>query len=85
MTHLPRCSRGPGMGLDHVRRLLGHASISMALRYSSLVAADLQRAHRDAGALERMPSESSPQPRSRQPRVVRAPSCGLPRADEGRG
>lgn len=43
-----------GMGLDHVRRLLGHTSISMTLRYSSLVAADLQRAHQEAAAIERL-------------------------------
>jgi site-specific recombinase XerD len=43
-----------GMGLDEVRRLLGHESLSTTLRYSSLVSADLQRAHRRAGALERM-------------------------------
>lgn len=43
-----------GIGLDHVRRLLGHASVAMTLRYSSLVAADLQRAHREAAAIERV-------------------------------
>src|SRR5439155_13184649 len=43
-----------GVGLDEVRRLLGHESLSTTLRYSSLVGADLQRAHRRAGALERM-------------------------------
>ncbi len=43
-----------GIGLDQVRRLLGHTSISMTLRYSSLVAADLQRAHREAAAIERL-------------------------------
>jgi len=42
-----------GVGLDQVRRLLGHASLHTTLRYSSLVAADLQRAHKDAGAIER--------------------------------
>jgi site-specific recombinase XerD len=48
-----------GMGLDHVRRLLGHTSISMTIRYSSLVAADLQRAHREAAAIERLGVSSS--------------------------
>lgn len=43
-----------GMGLDHVRRLMGHTSIAMTLRYSSLVAADLQRAHQEAAAIERL-------------------------------
>lgn len=43
-----------GVGLDQVRRLLGHTSIAMTLRYSSLVAADLQRAHREAAAIERL-------------------------------
>ncbi len=42
-----------GVGLDQVRRLLGHASLHTTLRYSSLVAADLQQAHKDAGAIER--------------------------------
>ena len=43
-----------GMGLDEVRRLLGHESLTTTLRYSSLVGADLQRAHRKAGAIERL-------------------------------
>ena len=43
-----------GMGLDQARRLLGHTSIAMTLRYSSLVAADLQRAHREVAAIERL-------------------------------
>jgi hypothetical protein len=34
--------------------LLGHASVQTTLRYSSLVGADLQRAHRKAGAIERL-------------------------------
>jgi len=42
------------MGLDEVRRLLGHASLQTTLRYSSLVSADVQRAHRRAAAIERM-------------------------------
>jgi site-specific recombinase XerD len=42
-----------GVGLDQVRSLLGHASLHTTLRYSSLVAADLQRAHKEAGAIER--------------------------------
>jgi site-specific recombinase XerD len=41
-------------GLDEVRRLLGHESLATTLRYSSLVGADLQRAHRKAGAIERL-------------------------------
>jgi site-specific recombinase XerD len=49
-----------GVGLDHVRRLLGHTSVAMTLRYSSLVAADLQRAHREAAAIERVVSGGSP-------------------------
>src|SRR3990170_385970 len=43
-----------GVGLDEVRRLLGHESLNTTLRYSSLVSADLQQAHRRAGAIERM-------------------------------
>ena len=43
-----------GVGLDQVRRLLGHASLNTTLRYSNLVAADLQQAHKDAGAIERV-------------------------------
>ncbi|MDR7481841.1 MAG: tyrosine-type recombinase/integrase [Armatimonadota bacterium] len=43
-----------GTGLDEVRRLLGHESLNTTLRYSSLVGADLQRAHRKAGAIERL-------------------------------
>jgi len=43
-----------GVGLDQVRRLLGHASLHTTLRYSWLVAADLQQAHKDAGAIERI-------------------------------
>lgn len=43
-----------GVGLDEVRRLLGHESLSTTLRYSSLVASDLQTAHKKAAAIERM-------------------------------
>ena len=43
-----------GAGLDEVRRLLGHEILTTTLRYSSLVGADLQRAHRRAGAIERL-------------------------------
>ncbi len=43
-----------GAGLDEVRRLLGHESLNTTLRYSSLVGVDLQRAHRRAGAIERL-------------------------------
>ncbi len=43
-----------GAGLDEVRRLLGHESLNTTLRYSSLVGADLQRAHRKAGAIDRL-------------------------------
>jgi site-specific recombinase XerD len=43
-----------GAGLDEVRRLLGHESLEMTLRYSRLVGADLARAHRAAGAIERL-------------------------------
>jgi integrase/recombinase XerD len=43
-----------GAGLDEVRRLLGHESLSTTLRYSSLVGTDLQKAHRRAGAIERL-------------------------------
>jgi site-specific recombinase XerD len=43
-----------GAGLDEVRRLLGHESLTTTLRYSSLVGADLQRAHKKAGAIERL-------------------------------
>jgi site-specific recombinase XerD len=37
-----------------VRWLLGHESLNTTLRYSSLVGADLQRAHKNAGAIERL-------------------------------
>ncbi len=40
--------------MDEVRRLLGHESLSTTLRYSSLVGADLHRAHKRAGAIERL-------------------------------
>lgn len=43
-----------GAGLDEVRRLLGHESLNTTLRYSSLVSADLQQAHRRAGVIERL-------------------------------
>lgn len=43
-----------GIGLDEVRRLLGHESLSTTLRYSSLVSADLQAAHRKAAVIERL-------------------------------
>ena len=43
-----------GAGLDEVRRLLEHESLTTTLRYSSLVGADLRRAHRRAGAIERL-------------------------------
>lgn len=43
-----------GMGLEEVRRLLGHESLNTTLRYSSLVASDLQQAHKKAAAIERM-------------------------------
>lgn len=43
-----------GVGLDEVRRLLGHESLNTTLRYSSLVARDLQQAHKKAAAIERM-------------------------------
>jgi site-specific recombinase XerD len=43
-----------GAGLDEVRRLLGHESLATTLRYSNLVGADLQRAHKRAGAIERL-------------------------------
>src|SRR5579859_1837882 len=41
-------------GVDEVRRLLGHESLSTTLRYSGLVGADLARAHRAAGGIERL-------------------------------
>ncbi len=43
-----------GAGLDEVRRLLGHESLDTTLRYSRLVGADLVRAHRAAGGIERL-------------------------------
>jgi len=41
-------------GLNEVRRLLEHTSLATTLRYLSLVSADLQRAHRQAGAIGRL-------------------------------
>ena len=68
-----------GMGLDHVRRLLGHTSIMMTLRYSSLVAADLQRAHREAAAIERLGAVPGPISRGqpRWPHATRTPVLRL--------
>ena len=43
-----------GVGLDEVRRLLCHESLSTTLGYLSLVSSDLQAAHKRAGAIERM-------------------------------
>jgi site-specific recombinase XerD len=43
-----------GARLDEVRRLLGHESLNTTLRCSNLVSADLQRAHKRAGAIERL-------------------------------
>lgn len=43
-----------GMGLDQVRRLLGHSTLSTTLHYLSLVPEDLQRAHRDAAVIEQL-------------------------------
>lgn len=43
-----------GMPLEEVRRLLGHSALGTVLRYSSLVSADVQAAHRRAAAIERM-------------------------------
>lgn len=43
-----------GMGLEEVRRLLGHSTLSTTLRYSNLVSADVAAAHKKAGALERL-------------------------------
>jgi site-specific recombinase XerD len=54
-----------GVGLDEVRRLLGHSSLNTTLRYSSLVSADLQRAHRDAAAIDRMGIDRFDGPRRR--------------------
>ncbi len=43
-----------GVGLDQVRRLLGHESLATTLTYSSLVSVDLQQAHRRAATIERI-------------------------------
>ncbi len=43
-----------GAGLDEGRRLLGHESLATTLRYSSLVGADLQRAHKRVSAIEHL-------------------------------
>jgi site-specific recombinase XerD len=43
-----------GAGLDEVRRLLGHESLDTTMRCSRLVGADLARAHRAAGGIERL-------------------------------
>jgi site-specific recombinase XerD len=62
-----------GMGLDQVRRLLGHSTLSTTIRYSSLIAADLERAHQKAAAIERVLSDASARTRHRGPRAGRAP------------
>jgi integrase/recombinase XerD len=55
-----------GAGLDEVRRLLGHESLATTLRYSSLVGADLQRAHKRVSAIERLHLDlPRPQPAAR--------------------
>jgi integrase/recombinase XerD len=61
-----------GVGLDHVRRLLGHTNVAMTLRYSSLVANDLQRAHREAAAIERVFPGGSPRRNHATPHPMRA-------------
>ncbi len=43
-----------GMGMDQIRRQLGHSSMSTTMRYVNLDAKDVQEAHRQASALERM-------------------------------
>lgn len=43
-----------GVGLDEVRRLLGHETVATTLRYSSLVSPGLKEAHRKAAVIERM-------------------------------
>ncbi|MGQ0568417.1 MAG: site-specific integrase [Armatimonadota bacterium] len=46
-----------GAGLEELRRLPGHESLNTTLRYSNLVGVDLQRAHKSAGAIERLPCQ----------------------------
>lgn len=43
-----------GIGPEQVRLLLGHSSMATTLKYLSLVSADLQQAHREAAAIERL-------------------------------
>jgi integrase/recombinase XerC len=43
-----------GMGLDQVRRLLGHESLATTLIYLRLVASDLKEAHEKASAVDRL-------------------------------
>ncbi len=43
-----------GMGVEAVRRLLGHSSLDVTTRYSNLVSADLREEHRRAAAIERI-------------------------------
>lgn len=54
-----------GVGIDETRRMLGHSSLNTTLRYSSLVSADLQRAHREAGAIDRLGLDRLQGPRRR--------------------
>ncbi|MDR7415060.1 MAG: tyrosine-type recombinase/integrase [Armatimonadota bacterium] len=43
-----------GADLEAVRRLLGHSTLNMVLRYAHLVGRDVQQAHRRAAHLERL-------------------------------
>jgi site-specific recombinase XerD len=43
-----------GIGLDQVRRLMGHSTLDVTLMYSALTSADLIAAHRQAAGIERL-------------------------------
>lgn len=57
-----------GMGPEQVRLLLGHSSMATTLKYLSLVSADLQQAHREAAAIERLGVLPNCKPRTRSAR-----------------
>jgi len=52
-TFAVACLRN-GMGLEHLRQLLGHSGYSVLQQYTALVEADLKRAHEQHSPLNGM-------------------------------